>query len=705
LNLFEGLLNREDIFEPESIDAIATQFLNLKEKSFQTLENTVLVKCCDLSVCNCNGIDQITHLDGLFADGKTSAINNTGDFCTEMDSLYRAKLVNGTRLDPKFFRIGVIIGLLADAFKSKRNRNVLFHRSPVSHDFFELVSKKRNNSQGYHEILKLSWEHYIAAALYARMFDSSKYNCTFSGSIKLLLPSYTPLVLKTEHFIPSKVFVRDGTGPMRLNLVEWPTLLNQINKYTTTTAEKYLDLEKIKLDDAIKQMSSCLVEYDHHNVVLDGDKSLLSYETKSKVLEKYDEREFAAYSNPRNSINLGLLDATISTIGYHNKGISSIVIPYHKFTYPIPLKPTRDLEIALYTNSNTVKSMHFLFFYLAYSNLTRVCANKYFFYSQNSKDRDLWSAIMDTQLVWGHARYFTKRGDGLFFNNPLDLDRLHLALEKDVTANILQDEPTINISSFLNKDLNIDNCVISTTTQKNSTTKNMKRRPLSLSLDGLMKRQYTYLDCDVLTGLNKLISKYDDLDIKTLEAAEKHYGPSYGFPREVFLSEWKLINADFVVNVTRPMGVTDKYHLNSKVKTLPFADMKILRDYKVYSTKYKADPKLEALHAPELALYTEDYISYNLFYNLYNLWFHNQDMLEDGEGDVSALSLEEFDKYLNTIASEDTANTFALVASTSKSMSPKRCEQVDVEEGPKKKVSKKNKIGWNILGPKLNEFI
>jgi hypothetical protein len=109
--------------------------------------------------------------------------------CSEFDSFFRITLSNGESVPQKYFRIGVLFGMVVDVFYWLKMRSstselpVVFHRSPMSHWYFDSIDNMRKN------ILHISIEHYVSLV---SVFAHSIFT---EVDFEILIPDYDSLTL------------------------------------------------------------------------------------------------------------------------------------------------------------------------------------------------------------------------------------------------------------------------------------------------------------------------------------------------------------------------------------------------------------------------------------------------------------------------------------------------------------------------------
>jgi hypothetical protein len=184
---FEAFIGNEKNFMQRSVDdkkayeVMTEQFLELSnfcsfKKKYQPLGlKKVLIR----------------FIDGFWGEGKTEMMETSmKDYrCSEFDSFFRIILSNGKPLPNKYFRIGVLFGMVVDVFYWLKMRSptselpVVFHRSPMSHWFFDSMDNMRKT------ILHISIEHYVSLV---SVFAHSIFTHI---DFEILIPDYDSLSL------------------------------------------------------------------------------------------------------------------------------------------------------------------------------------------------------------------------------------------------------------------------------------------------------------------------------------------------------------------------------------------------------------------------------------------------------------------------------------------------------------------------------
>ena len=110
----------------------------------------------------------IEFIDGFWGEGKTKAFQQRNKVCSEFDTFYRMILCDGKRMPDRYFRIGVVLGMIVDVHQSRiplecLTPQFIYHRSPISHYHFQNIANSLD------EYMPITFEHYMGLSLW-RLF-------------------------------------------------------------------------------------------------------------------------------------------------------------------------------------------------------------------------------------------------------------------------------------------------------------------------------------------------------------------------------------------------------------------------------------------------------------------------------------------------------------------------------------------------------
>jgi len=242
----------------------------------------------------------IRFIDGFWGEGKTEKMETSmKDYrCSEFDSFFRIILSNGMPLPQKYFRIGVLFGMVIDVFYWLKMRSstselpVVFHRSPMSHWYFDSIDNMRKN------ILHISIEHYVSLV---SVFARSIFTCV---DFEIVIPDYDSLELPwpickkrtlEKRIYTSEIFLKDcfdNAYKQFEQFLQYPNMLRF--KWHNIDKPKYLFecrnlLPSQQWPEGLKQKNPLAPNYFQQrirNYEWDFANNKLDVEVKREMLEK-----------------------------------------------------------------------------------------------------------------------------------------------------------------------------------------------------------------------------------------------------------------------------------------------------------------------------------------------------------------------------------------------------------------------------------
>lgn len=222
-------------------------------------------------------------IDGFFGEGKSKTLHilskhGYAAFNSEFDSFYRTKLrfeIDGSfNLPHKYFKIAVVYSLLKEIltfYKANLGKKifdkVFYHRSPLSHRFFDYIMSKDDNH------LVIDFSHYLYAAILCTGLDyiKSQADTSSPGNPYTFGLSYVILTRDTS-------FSKISTPYPLIEYRSMEKSLYKDSKYTIFFAYHffyYILFEKFL--SHYKTREGCLDEF-YYNTKEDHKKRLLSFE-------------------------------------------------------------------------------------------------------------------------------------------------------------------------------------------------------------------------------------------------------------------------------------------------------------------------------------------------------------------------------------------------------------------------------------------